>query len=124
MKEDGIKELLRYLRETADFPLTIAEIKHPEHLPYASLVGIIFCTIFRRTAAHRCFFKIGTGHVGIGPKVLRPGDCIAALPGKGLLFVLRPVGKEYQILGPAMVAGLMHGEVFEMGISSEWINIR
>jgi hypothetical protein len=84
----------------------------------------MFFDIFSDTAQHRRFFKIGTGHVGIGPKILRQGDCIAAMHGKLFLYVLRPIGKEYHFIGTAVVAGLMHGEVFDMGLPSVWIDIR
>jgi hypothetical protein len=123
-KIDGLKELIRRLPETATFPPNPTRIPRPEEIPYDTLVCSMFYHIFRTFASHRRFFKIGTGHVGIGPKILRQGDCLAAIHGKLLLYVLRPIGKEYQFIGTAAVAGLMHGEVFDMGLPSVWTDIR
>ena len=123
-KVDGLIELIRRLRETETFPPMPYKISRPEEVPYENLACSMFYGSFTMIAAHRCFFKIGTGHVGIGPRILRRGDCLAAIHGKRLLFVLRPIGKEYQLIGTAVVAGLMHGEVFGMGLPSIWISIR
>lgn len=123
-KVDGLKALLRHLRETAIFPPFARKITHPEEVPHGSLVCSMFYEISMSMTSHRRFFKLSTGHVGMGPKVLRTGDCVAMIHGKLPLFVLRPIGKEYQLIGPAVVAGLMHGEVFDMGLPSIWIDIR
>jgi hypothetical protein len=41
------------------------------------------------------------------------GDQIAAFEGADRLFILRPVGKRYRLIGDAYVDGLMKGEAYE-----------
>jgi hypothetical protein len=41
------------------------------------------------------------------------GDVVAAFQGADRLFILRPVGDRYKLIGDAYVAGLMKGEAYE-----------
>jgi hypothetical protein len=41
------------------------------------------------------------------------GDVFAAFQGSGSLFLLRPVGTQYRLIGDAYVDGLMNGEAYE-----------
>jgi hypothetical protein len=41
------------------------------------------------------------------------GDVVAALQGSDRLYVLRPVGTQYRVVGDAFIYGLMHGEAYE-----------
>jgi hypothetical protein len=44
---------------------------------------------------------------------VKEGDVIAAFEGADRLYVLRPVGNQYQLIGDAYVDGLMKGEAYE-----------
>jgi hypothetical protein len=48
-----------------------------------------------------------------GMNEVKVGDVLAIFQGAGALFVLRPVGTQYQLIGDAYVDGLMHGEAYE-----------
>jgi hypothetical protein len=59
------------------------------------------------------FFVTGERHLmGIGPKILRSGDCIGIVLGASVPFVLRPESNfTYRLLGPAYVNSIMDGQV-------------
>ena len=62
------------------------------------------------TSMCRRVFCTADGHIGLGPRILQRGDVCAVVRGSLYPFVLRPVGSEYQLVGPALVDGLMnHG---------------
>jgi hypothetical protein len=46
------------------------------------------------------------------------GDLVAAFEGADRLFILRPVGEKYRLVGDAYVDGLMEGEAYE-GLDSD-----
>jgi hypothetical protein len=41
------------------------------------------------------------------------GDLVAAFEGTDRLFILRPAGERYRLVGDAYVDGLMEGEAYE-----------
>jgi hypothetical protein len=43
----------------------------------------------------------------------RQGDVVATFQGSDRLWVLRPVGDRYRLIGDAYVDGLMKGEFYE-----------
>lgn len=49
------------------------------------------------------------------------GDLIATFQGANRLYVLRPVGEKYRLIGDAYVDGLMYGEAYE-GINYEEVD--
>ena len=65
---------------------------------------------FRRFGMRR-FFIMSSGHIGIGPQTMLPGDVVAVLYGGYVPFVLRPCGEEYELVGECYVHGIMNGEV-------------
>jgi heterokaryon incompatibility protein (HET) len=48
-----------------------------------------------------------------GANEVRKGDAIAAFEGTDRLYILRPVGERYRLIGEAYVDGLMQGEAYE-----------
>lgn len=59
------------------------------------------------------FFATEVGHMGTAMPVVQAGDCIALIGGLQVPFVLRSVGKQWCILGPAYVHGIMDGEAWD-----------
>jgi hypothetical protein len=54
-----------------------------------------------------------TGLICNGLHEVKEGDAIAALQGADRLFVLRPVGDKYRLVGDSYVSGLMFGEAYK-----------
>jgi hypothetical protein len=46
------------------------------------------------------------------------GDAVAAFEGAGFLYILRPVGTRYRLIGNAYIDGLMNGEAYD-GLNSD-----
>lgn len=62
--------------------------------------------------AERCFFRtLDQRLMGVGPKHVQEGDILALLYGSDHLFVLRPKGDHYILIGNAYAHGCMHGEL-------------
>lgn len=55
-------------------------------------------------------FKTQKGRIGIGAKIIQPGDEIALVYGCRVPLVLRQEGAFYRLVGPCYVAGIMQGE--------------
>ena len=55
-------------------------------------------------------FKTRSGLMGTALPIVQPGDIVALITGLRMPFILRPVGYQYRILGPAYVHGAMSGE--------------
>lgn len=49
------------------------------------------------------------------------GDLIAAFQGANRLYVLRPVGEKYRLIGDAYIDGLMYGEAYD-GLNYEEVD--
>lgn len=67
----------------------------------------------RSKAWNRTFLSTKSGHLGFGPNTVKPGDLVCVLYGGKVPFVLRKVGEEHRLVGPAYVEGIMEGEVVE-----------
>ncbi len=62
----------------------------------------------------RRFFITDTKkYMGIARDIARPGDRICVIPGCCAPFIIRPLGKHYQLVGGCYVHGMMDGEVME-----------
>jgi hypothetical protein len=53
------------------------------------------------------------GRVCNAMHAIAEGDSLVALAGYDKLFVLRPVGDKYRLIGDAYVHGLMYGEAYD-----------
>lgn len=76
------------------------------------------------TVQYRTFIEMDTGHIGVGPKIAQQGDFVAIFSGSTFPSIVRRHGDQYKFVGAAYIPGLMHGEIFEMGIESTWIDLR
>jgi hypothetical protein len=73
-----------------------------------------YCVAARRRSRYRCLGTTEKGYLGAVPDTALPGDLVCMFEGCKLLFVVRQVGDNYSLIGPAYVHGLMKGEVFQM----------
>lgn len=85
--------------------------------PYKKLVGA-------RTHQRRAFRTIN-GLLGLGPRIIKPGDVIAIIPSVKTPLILRKETEAsdayYQLLDEAYVHGVMHGEALEDG--TRWTDV-
>lgn len=101
--------ILRWLRERPEVdcnaypdlgPLPIDEF-HVSSMERYECQAISLC-------ANRKVYKTTTGILGLGPKFLKPGDCIVVLFGGSFPIVLRPRGGDWILIGETY---LHHDEV-------------
>jgi hypothetical protein len=59
---------------------------------------------------HRTFFITQDGYMGIGPRWAKVGDSVALIAGLQTPFIVREVGAQYNLIGPAYIEGVMLGE--------------
>jgi hypothetical protein len=69
--------------------------------------------ITRFTLHGRSFCVTKDGRVCNAMNQARQGDVVTAFQGSDKLWILRPVGERYQLIGDAYVDGLMSGEAYE-----------
>lgn len=74
----------------------------------------IFTEVFKQLKVHgRSFCITKDGRVCNAMNQAKPGDVVTALQGSDKLWILRPVGKRYRLIGDAYVDGLMNGEAYD-----------
>lgn len=56
------------------------------------------------------FFGTKGGYMGLGPKILQPGDVVCVLAGGEVPFILRPDHGYYRLVGECYLHGIMNGE--------------
>ncbi|KAG4443701.1 hypothetical protein IFR05_000790 [Cadophora sp. M221] len=59
------------------------------------------------------------GYMGIGFSRMRVGDMVVVLFGGDVLFILRPEGETYKLIGEAYVHDLISGEAMAMLAAGE-----
>jgi hypothetical protein len=75
--------------------------------------------IIQRILTNRRSFSVTeNGRVCNSMHQAKEGDLVAALEGADRLFILRPAGERYRLIGEAYVDGLMEGEAYE-GLDSD-----
>lgn len=69
----------------------------------------------------RSLFITRKGHVGLGPRQMKPGDLVCLFSSAGVPFILRPKPERngYWLIGECYVNGIMQGEAQEMLDSGE-----
>lgn len=76
----------------------------------------------RRVIIHgRSFCATENGRVCNAVHQPEKGDLVAAFEGSDRLFILRPTGERYRLIGEAYVDGLMEGEAYE-GLDSDEVD--
>ncbi|OCK79052.1 hypothetical protein K432DRAFT_435595 [Lepidopterella palustris CBS 459.81] len=71
-----------------------------------------YAALVSTTMNGRCLFRTASGHIGIGPEDLRPGDCVVIFVGARTPFVVRHSsdGETFEVVGDCYVHGIMNGE--------------
>jgi hypothetical protein len=69
----------------------------------------------RMSTDRRGFFVLSSGMVGTGSLDMKKGDNVFLLAGVPAPMVLRPIEGDnaFRVVGPALVHGMMHGEIFK-----------
>ena len=100
------------LRDAVD-----AERAHISHLISAEIQKADDENLFslHLDAAHerRLFFSKDLAYIGLGPEILDENDIICILFGGATLFILRPSGNQYRLVGECYVSELMKGEAIQ-----------
>jgi hypothetical protein len=66
------------------------------------------------TSMCRKVFRTASGHVGLGPRIMREGDICAVLLGAVYPMILRGRDSYFMLVGPALLHGFMNGEAEEL----------
>lgn len=66
------------------------------------------------TSMCRKVFRTASGHVGLGPRIMREGDICAVLLGAVYPIILRGCDGYFLLVGPALLHGFMNGEAEEL----------
>ena len=90
----------------------------PEDLIAGSNVqeNLSFVASFQQATRNRRFFVTEQGQMGLGPRLMRPGDLVCVLLGSEVPFILREVGGGdsgdgwYELVGECYCHGIMDGE--------------
>jgi hypothetical protein len=61
----------------------------------------------------RRLFSTDRGYLGLGPKLLEPGDVIYILHGGRVPYAFRPAGNGYRLVGECHVEGFMEGQLVD-----------
>ncbi|CAG8957651.1 hypothetical protein HYFRA_00010518 [Hymenoscyphus fraxineus] len=73
------------------------------------------------------FFTTSDGYMGLGAGTIKLGDMICVLYGGGVMYILRPAGKDYLFIGECYTHGLMGGEAMRMletgEVREQWFNL-
>jgi hypothetical protein len=62
------------------------------------------------TSMCRKVFRTATGHIGLGPRIMKGGDLCVVFLGAVYPVVLRKRDGYFQFVGPALLYGFMNGE--------------
>ncbi len=76
---------------------------------------IAVMTILNGENYDKHFFETSDGLLGLGPRAMQNGDCVAVLSGCSMPVVLRKIGSYYLHVGSCFVLGLMNGEAQRFG---------
>ena len=114
-------ELMPSTTYLQDLGRSFSRCNWPEQLPTREDIGRVrkaeaSTQVFKLMASRsfcsnsRCLYITEPGFVGIGPSTMRETDCVVWIKGACKLFILRPKGDEYTMVGETYVHGAMHGE--------------
>lgn len=66
----------------------------------------------------RRLFNTSSGRVGLGPSMMRPGDCVVLFASTDTPFILRKDGALYHLVGECYVDGSMFGEAMQQHLDA------
>lgn len=79
----------------------------PSKIPQIGFPPQMICRNYRRIA------RTGKGYIGLTPRYTQSGDWIAIFKGGKMPLVIRPGGRNWQLIGESYVHGIMKGEVWD-----------
>jgi hypothetical protein len=83
----------------------------------------MFFETFISKAHSRQFFALANGQIGAGPKLAQPGDVVVVFQNGACPHVVRQNGAVYRCMGLAYVPNLMAGEVVQMDVLIQTLEI-
>jgi hypothetical protein len=97
------------------------------HFPEVQLLAVLECEglieLFeeiKTLAKGSTFFWTKDNHIGTAPHAVAVGDVVVLIPGINMPMILRPnQPNTYQVIGPAYVDGVMHGEQWKTNESND-----
>jgi hypothetical protein len=106
---DGFAAMWAHLQTTTTVPSLHALQDDP-----ALCLGGAYHEALTRWTRNRRLFRTDTGHLGLGPRMLRHGDIMAILYGCSVPVALRPrTQSEYTLVGDVYSDGIMSGEAVQ-----------
>ena len=76
----------------------------------------VFQASLEYVAWRRRFFTTRKGHLGLGPRSMKPGDHVCILSGGRVPFLLRKDGIHHRFVGESYIHGLMKGEAWDQEV--------
>ena len=70
------------------------------------------------TSMCRKLFRTFKGHIGLGPRTMFHGDVCVVVEGSRYPLLLRPVGSQFELVGPILLYGFMNGEAKSAGMEA------
>lgn len=86
---------------------------HDMIVPYCSTLQVAIEDMQLQMTIPRCFFRLDSGHIGIGTSGMKTGDQVCTFVNKTATVVLRKTGTEWLNVGPCYVLGLSDKEWVE-----------
>ncbi len=102
--------------ESAKFPSRMAswDPTAPDSAPGSAPQQFMdFLASFQQATRNRRFFITEEGHMGLGPRLTKPGDLVCVLLGSRVPFILRAVDDYHVLVGECYCHGLMEGEAVQ-----------
>lgn len=131
----ALRGLLKIVRDTPEYHATLNDYAHlfgygtdpglwPDELQirfvlrlYSPELAMLQHEIFLNSY-HKTFITTRDGYMGTCPRWANSGDRIALIEGLKVPFILRKVGENYRLIGPAYIEGIMDGKRWDGGGST------
>jgi hypothetical protein len=86
--------------------------------------GVIYDSVSTGLSAGRKFAVTNKGDLAWVPSTTRLGDCVCFLAGSAVPFVIRPIGKAFELLGDCYLHSMMSDESITLDVKPEMFEFR